>query len=146
MSSFPQLSGHVDNRDQEIGTLRRQLSQLDEALRLERNKTGQIEAGARELRRILSPLYRALQAVFGELDAMGIQDGAVTTDSRWDSAKQRMPGKPAEFIDLLITHGAMNVTNFVTLAHCSKQTAYNVLSKLGQAGIVESNGGKYSLK
>ena len=60
--------------------------------------------------------------------------------------KRRMPGKPSEFIDLLLEHGPMNVTNFVTLARCSKQTAYNTLSKLSQAGIIQNNGGKYSLK
>jgi hypothetical protein len=151
MSSFPQLTGFVDNSEQKLAELREMNRRLDEALRLERNKSAQVEAGARELRRVLTPLYRALQAVFGEIDAMGIGDvqqsevGAKATGV-WKSWQQKLPGMPAKFIEVLLEHGEMSVAQIRVAAHCGQQTVYDVTSKLHKLGLLNKNGGKYSLK
>jgi hypothetical protein len=113
----------VDERDVQIETLRTENKRLQRALsdaELRADRAGEDANRALSmLRRQLGPLYRALQAVFGELDAAGVRDDvqaqpsapgapvASATDPRWESWKQKMPGRPAEMIDLLLLHGEM---------------------------------------
>jgi hypothetical protein len=120
----------------QLADCRAQLAQM----KLERDAMVQAVGG---LRKLLAPLWGELQEIPAGVSVEGFLP---SQKQRWESAKRRMPGKPSEFIDLLLEHGPMNVTNFVTLARCSKQTAYNTLSKLTQAGIIQNSGGKYSLK
>ena len=143
-----QLEGQIDNRDEIIESLRHENRRLDEALRIERLKVGQAEHGVKELRRLLLPLHRALLGVFGEIDSMGIADGGASPQSnpKWESWKQRLPGRPAEFIDLLLVHGTMTIKQFMAAAHCGQDSAYKTVSRLGQAGVTVSSGGRYSLK
>jgi hypothetical protein len=126
-----------ENLSNELRQCRDQFARM----KMERDALMQATDG---LRKLFAPLWGELQNVPVGVDVVGVP--ASNSNARIESAKRRMPGRPAEFIDLLLEHGPMNVTNFVTLAKCSKQTVYNVLSKLGQAGIVESSGGRYSLK
>jgi hypothetical protein len=147
------LEGHqeyleMDERDEIIASLRAQNRKLDEALRLERNRVGQAEHGVKELRKILTPLHRALQAVFGEIEEMGLPDGGSPERSnpKWESWKSKMPGRPAEFIDLLLLHGTMNRNQLMAAAHCGKDVVRVTISKLNVAGLLNKNGGQYSLK
>lgn len=64
----------------------------------------------------------------------------------WESWKQKLPGKPAEIIQALLEHGEMNVAQIRVAAHCGQQTVYDVTSKLYKLGLINKNGGKYSLK
>lgn len=108
------------------------------------------------LRHQLSPLYRALQMVFGELDAAGVQDEASrpgTTESIeprvaavWQSWKSKLPGKASEFIDILLQHGEMNAAQLRIAGRCSSDTVYQTIHKLNKAGLINKNGGKFSLK
>ena len=155
MSSQPLLEGHVapDDRDQQLATLRLQLKRLDEALRLERNKNGAIEAGVRRLRSATKPLYHALQLIHGEIDAMGVEDVSYDAPpppaskvAAWELWKQKLPGWPAKIIDALLKHGELSSSQLVVAAQCSrKQTIYDTVSKLGRLNLVRNVGGKYSL-
>jgi hypothetical protein len=103
------------------------------------------------LRQQLTPLYRALQSIFGDLDAAGVGDGpsAVAgraTDPRWASWKQKMPGRPAELIDLLLLHGEMNRNQVMAAMRCGKDVVRVTVSKLNVAGLLTKNGGRFSLK
>lgn len=144
-----QLEGEVDTRDQELVLLRRQLAQLNEALRLERNKTAAIEHGARKLKSATTPLYHALQHIHGEIDIMGIGDAAgnqAQGNPKWEDWKRRMPGRPAEVIELLQVNRDMSVQNLMTAMKAGKNTVYQIMSRLGQAGVTKCTGGRYSLK
>lgn len=161
--SIPQLHGEVeerstpDDRDLIIKGLREQIRDLDDQARSERQKAVRIEAGVRELRDILKPLYGALQAVFGEVDAMGIADSPVsvaqnvgtTTDPRWQSFKQAYPGVAAQIIDALLVHKEMGITQVAAFLKIHYNTAQGALDKLSKAGAVTKDGGRngrYSLK
>jgi hypothetical protein len=148
MSSPLLLNGNVDNRDETISALRRQLAQMDEALRLERIKTGQVEAGARELRHVLSPLYRGLQKIFGELDEAGIDgNGAAPATSRWELIKQRNPGRIAQAIDVLLLHGTMNTSQLAAAMRMDRSNCgTNVVQKLKSMGLIVKNGNEFSLR
>ena len=110
------------------------------------------------LRRQLGPLYRALQAVFGELDAAGVRDeppaeptpgsprGQSAIDPRWESWKQKMPGRTAEMIDLLLLHGEMNRNQLMAGMRAGKDTVRVTVSRLNGAGLINKNGSRISLK
>lgn len=145
-----QLEGFVDTRDQEIASLRRQLAQLDEALRLERIKTGAVEAGIRKLKSATSPLFHALQMIHGEIDAMGIDASSGTGsqgNAKWESIKQRLAPRLKEAIDIFLAQGSMNLTNLAAAlkmdySNCSK----NVAGVLLRQGLLVKNGRELSLK
>jgi hypothetical protein len=103
-----------------------------------------------KLRKILKPYYDAMKQVFGELEAIGGADETAATngkaDPRWDSWKKTLPGLPAQFIDLLLEHGEMTSTQLKISAHCGTSTVPQVIHRLNKAGLINKNGGKYSLK
>jgi hypothetical protein len=156
--SLLQLEGRVQEDD--YAELKAKLSRLERELRDSREENlrvrqeakrevAQVEAAGKELRRILSPLHHALSVIFGELENLpvsGQASAAAGTDPRWESWKQRLPGRPAEFIDLLLVHGSMTIKQFMAASHCGQNSAYQTVSKLGQAGVTVNVGGRYSLK
>jgi len=157
--SLPLLEGEVerqpgpDERDLIIRGLRDHIRELEESLRTERKLTAVAEDGLRELRHVLKPLYSGLQKVFGEFDAMGISDsqnGAERLPAEhskvWKSWMDKLPGMPAKFIEVMLEHGEMSVAQIRVAAHCGQQTVYDVASKLHKLGLLNKNGGKYSLK
>lgn len=113
------------------------------------------------LRRQLSPLYLAMQAVFGELDAANITDApseapraaearASETDPRikavWDSWKSRLPPAAGKVIDALMLHGELSPVQLKVAGRMGTSTVSFALAKLNGAGLLTKNGGKYSLK
>jgi hypothetical protein len=149
------LQGEVDNRDdiiaaleQDNDRLQEQVSQLQSELRRSREDTARSVAG---LRRELSPLYNALRRLFGEIDNLGVEDEPAPrvqpkTSAIWESWKRKLGGKPAEFIDILLEHGEMSAAQLKIAAHCGQRTVYDTIFKLNKAGLVNKNGGKFSLK
>jgi hypothetical protein len=131
----------------EIGELKIQLLRSDE-------RNGEVEEGGRRLKEVLTPLYTALQHVFGDLDAVVSNDasGAVgaASDARvspvWESWKQKLGGKAADAIDALMVHGELTHTQLRIHIKCGQQTVYDTVLRLNKAGIINKNGGKISLK
>lgn len=149
--SYPKLlEGEVEDPrvvrlEDEIMRLRRQLADAENYENKARQQAGQAMSA---LRKTLAPLYRALQAVFGELDAAGVEDSAPTSsvDPRWQSWKNKLPGRPAEMIDLLLLHGEMNRNQLMAAMHAGKDVVRITISKLNVAGLLVKNGGRVSLK
>jgi len=103
------------------------------------------------LRRQLMPMYRALQALFGELDAVapeGIPEaGNPKVAAVWQSWITKLPGKRAEIIKALLEHGEMTVAQLRVATHSGTQTIYENVSKLRALGLIVNTGqGRYSLK
>ena len=111
------------------------------------------------LRRQLQPLYSALRAVFGEIDAADIPNPEVRISYDqanvrsmpqrspvWENWRKQLGGKQAEVIEALETHGWMNVAQLVVATHSAKQTIYETIWKLNKLQLINKNGGKYSLK
>ena len=108
------------------------------------------------------PLYRALQAVFGELDAAGVTDDAPqrspaaqandapATDARtkavWESWKSRLPPACGKVIDALLLHGELNQAQLKVAARLGTSTVSDSVYKLNKAGLINKNGGRVSLK
>jgi len=154
----------VDARDQEIESLRSEVRRLHRAV----NDADVKAARAREdadralsaLRRQLSPLYRALQAVFGELDAAGVTDASSASSPTagetappnarasavWEAWKAKLGPSCAKVIDALLLHGEMNTTQLAIAVGMSRKPIPNLIYKLNQAGLITKNGGRFSLK
>lgn len=123
------------------------------------------------LRKQLGPLYRALQMVFGELDAAGVTDGPQYygepaapsapggggLDSRldprvnavWESWKTKLgPGTAqARIIETLQLHPSMSAAQLKVAAKMATQTVYESTSKLRLLGLIEKDsGGRWTLK
>lgn len=152
------LEGHVtepvDPRlvelEQELRTLRQEVAQAHaETRQARRDATHALGA----LRTQLGPLYRALQVVFGELDAAGVDESTLGpgphTDARttavWHSWKSRM-GSAAKIIDALLLHGEMNTQQLAIATGYHRTTIPGLIHKLNKAGLLNKNGGRFSLK
>lgn len=155
----------VDPRDQELDMLRAETRRLkrelsDAELRADRASEDATRALS-NLRRQLGPLYRALQMVFGELDAAGVVDApgeppaagrtsaASAPDSRvsavWDAWKSKM-GTAAKIIDALQIHGELNTQQLAVVVGLHRTTIPALILKLNKAGLINKNGGRFSLK
>lgn len=153
---MPDIDPEVERLRAENRTLTRQLA--DAKIETKRAREDSDRA-LRMLRQQLSPLYRALQAVFGELDAAGVTHDAPTAtmsatssvDARvavvWDSWKSKLGGTVAKGIDALLLHGELDTAQLAIAAGLDKRTVTNtVVYKLNGAGLINKNGGRFSLK
>lgn len=142
----------------ECDTLRRKLARAEEERddlydELQKSKDQSVAAhrALMALRKVLQPTFNGLRAVFGELDAAGIGEGEITTANPkahgvWESWKQKLGGKSAETIQALLEHGEMNVAQLRVATHSAQQTVYDTMFKLNKLGLINRNGGRYSLK
>lgn len=141
----------------ELELLRRRIEELEDELRLERLKVEEVRqrsvSSGRALTRLrsqLQPWYSALRMVFGELDDAGTEtmeqvSASTGLSAKWEMMKAKLGGRQAEFIDLL-KHGEMTAAQLRAAAHCDIRTAYSVIEKMKNAGLLNKNGGKFSLK
>lgn len=138
------LSLETENRD-----LKEQLREAQGELAIARNANG---AAVSRLRAQLAPLYQALQAVFGEMaafDDVPVSTSAPQNDKKravWESWKQNLPGKRAEFIQALLDHGEMTSSQLKVATHSGTSTVPQVIYELNRLGLIQKNGSKYSLK
>lgn len=162
------LEGTVEPDDtaairKEMADLRSEVATVTLELHKERQKTVQMTRGVAELRRQLTPLYRALQALFMELDTTGVEDtppaaganygtstGPLPSDARvkavWDSWKSRLGDGCAKVIDALQLHGPMNTQQLAVVTGYHRTTIPTYIYKLNKAGLLNKTGGLFSLK
>lgn len=141
----------VDPRDEQIAELTEANRELTASLREANAELARVRrestVALAALRKQLTPLYRALQGVFGELDAAGVADAPSGQPSgAWEEWKRRLGPSCAQVIETLLLGGEMTVTAIAVSAKMGKNTVYAATSKLGQAGLLVKNGGKFSLK
>ena len=149
-----------DDRDGHIADLEADVRGLRDELRYAHAEAAKARRDAAravgQLRQQLTPLYRALQAVFGELDAAGVEDAMPTssaptaptsrTAAIWESWKARMPGGPAKIIDALALQSDMNTQQLAIATGVHRNSIPAMIYKLNKAGLLNKNGGRFSLK
>lgn len=150
----------ADPRDQELERLRRQNRQLErdlaDAERAAERAREDAHRALSRLRQQLGPLYRALQAVFGELEAAGVEDQAPTagaasgssvdrTSAVWASWKAKL-GAAGKLIDALLLHTEMNTQQLAIATGLHRTTIPKHIYTLNKAGLINKNGGRFSLK
>jgi hypothetical protein len=128
-----------DNRD-----LREQLRIAESAISTARNESGRAVS---EVKNILSPLYQSLCVLFGVMNE--VSSSAPINDKKraiWESWKQKLPGKRAEFIQALLDHGEMTSAQLKVATHSGTSTVPQIIHELNKLGLIQKNGGRYSLK
>lgn len=150
------LEGQVDERDQLIEQMQDEIDQLRGDLAVAKAEAAravqQSSRAVANLRRQLSPLYQAFRAVFGEIEAVGgteeEQQQAVSprVNAVWESWKQKLGGKKAAFIQAMQEHGEMSAVQLKVATHTGTSTVPQVIYELNKLGLINKNGGKFSLK
>lgn len=147
----PLEDSRLDDLTEEVRELRRELSQAKAETALAKRDAGRALSA---LRKQLGPLYQALRMVFGELDAAGVDDGVSDAESQsadprvaavWASWKSRM-GSAAKIIDALLLHREMNTQQLAIATGLHRTTIPALIHKLNKAGLLNKNGGRFSLK
>lgn len=148
-----------------VRELRKENQRLEDELRAARQELDdvraekeRVERSVRVLRQQLSPLHRYLRALFGEIElAIGEEEFSAPVpsgggsqresgvDPRWQSWKEKLPGAPAEMIDLLLLHKNMSTKALMTAMRRGKDTVYSAARKLNAAGLLATSQ-PYSLK
>jgi hypothetical protein len=140
--------------------LERENAQLRDELEIARSEA---EAGKRQaravanLRKQLGPLYRALQMVFGEIEAVSSDEPTATASAPqaapsdrvakiWESWKARFPGKAAAIIDALLLQPGMNQSQLAIAVGCHRASVPDLVYKLNKAGLLRKEGNNYFLK
>lgn len=163
MSAMRLIEGEVeDPRDRQIAELRDELQEL--TLKLQRADAAtwlakqEANRALEALRRQLGPLYRALQAVFGELDSAGVADDAAPSagagqpaqNSRvaavWASWKSKLGRGEGKVIDALLVHGEMNTQQLAIAIGQHRNSIPRLIFSLNRAGLIDKAGGRFSLK
>jgi hypothetical protein len=140
---------YAESLQRELYERNRQLADTEEELRQERQKTAAVEQGVGELRKVLKPLYNALQHVFGVTEGIGpIETSAASprASAVWESWKQKLSGTAGKAIDALLLHGTMTAEQLRIHLGCATRTCYNIIGELNRAKLIDKNGGKISLK
>lgn len=149
------LEGSVeDERDtrireleNDVRDLHRRLLAAEGSAAAARREAGHALGG---IRKQLTPLYRALQAVFGELDAAGVDEGGAAPDSRtdaiWQSWKSRLGPQCGKIIDALLLQPDMNTTQLAIAIGTNRNNIPSLIFKLNKAGLINKSGGRFSMK
>ena len=143
----------VDENEQRIAELEDELNVLRAQLTQSQRAS---DRAVGELRRQLLPLYNALRAVFGEIDVLVGEaphqgsNMASPVDSRtaqvWTMWKSRLGGNTAKVIDALLLSGDLNTQQLAIATGMNRNTIPNLIMKLNKAGLINKNGGRFSLK
>ena len=152
LSPLPDWRQKAEALQRDLYERNRQLNEAEESLRQERLKTAAVERGVTELRTVLTPLYQALQHIFGEIGTMGVNEVTITNDGDprkkaiWDSWKAKLPSGESKAIDALLLHGTMTTGQLRIHVGCATRTAQNIVTALKSKGLINKNGPQISLK
>ena len=119
---------------------------LGETSRL-RQELGVAKAALDAIRKVMEPEYRAMQKLFGELEAVGPSGSAAGMDgSVFEPWKQKLAGSPAKLIDVLLERGECTKAQLQTLSALGRETLRVAISKLNVNGLIEKDGDKIRLR
>jgi uncharacterized protein (UPF0335 family) len=139
----------IDRLRQENAALSRQVEDLRAQAIQAGDDADRSLRSVRALRAQLQPLYRALQAIFGEIEVAAPESLAPHSpgpkSAVWESWKTKLGGKKAEVIDVLLEHGEMTIPQLRVSTHSGQGTTYGVVKELIRLGLLNKNGGRYSL-
>lgn len=145
----------VDPRDERIAELTEANQELTAALREANASLARVKressSALSALRKQLTPLYRALQGVFGELDAANVGDESTPLPSSreqqvWTVWKDKLGKGPAKAIDALLLHGPMTRKQLAVACGYSPQNVSNIISDLHQASLITKDGDRVALR
>ena len=130
------LRERVDGLESDVNLLRQQLEHSQ-------------KENYKIIARLLSPLYKSLKPIFGEIEEVSDSPSAGSAPAKgvWDDIKQRLAPRLREAVDILILQKTMKRTQLASAlrmhySNCNK----NVIGPLLRQGWLVDNGGNLSLK
>ena len=159
--SQPLLEGHFVEPEEEVSKLKQRIRKLEmdlqTAIESRHEAVRQLDAWRKpvnNLRNALSPLYKSLRHLFGEMEEIpddapvaSVSVSSPRASAIWDSWKQKLGGKQAEFIQALLEHGhPMTSEQLRVTTHTGRSTVPQIIYKLNSLGLINKHDGKYSLK
>lgn len=147
----------------EVVRLRREIAGLEQELEIAKNEAKSLKSAAtdsvqaiRALRKTLEPFRVAIGMIYGEISRVDAESftessGAQSApssgdDAKWVKIKQRLGGKRAEIIDLLLVQTEMTITQVSRSAHMHYDTATKLLREMLGQGLLTKNSNLYSLR
>lgn len=127
---------HPDTAPDPVTELRQQFKDLSQFT------AGQLQ----EFRKRLERIEYGLGIAIGKMSQAVAPAGDNRKAAVWESWKQKLGGKQAEFIEALLTHGEMSAIQLKIATRSGQQTVYDTIHKLNKLGLINKNGGKFSLK
>lgn len=152
LSRQPQQSYHEARVRQLEADLSRAINdkqQLEQALFEERARNSNAADGIMRIREILSPLWIALQHLYGAIDQSGIAGASPSQQKHsdlWNDWKSKLGGREAQAIDVLLKHGKMKKEALKIHLKCGNTSLYEVVAKLDRANLIDKDGAFVSLK
>jgi chromosome segregation ATPase len=163
MSSRPMLEGQVVTpSSDEITRLRREIAGLEQELSIAhaenaalRRQSSAATHALKTLKKLLSDPYKVLQVIMGELEIVEVDDDDDSNatvrrggnDAVWDKWKSDLGGACAKIISALQERGELSASQLRVAAQTPRtQTIYDATSRMFKLGLLNRNGGKYSLK
>ncbi len=102
------------------------------------------------LLKLLSPLYKGLCPVFGDVEpVMELGDtgnGSTANASVWAAWKQRLTPNAGKIIDALLTHRELSSTQIAIATGIAGGNVAKYVYELNKAGLINKAGGKIALK
>jgi hypothetical protein len=145
----------IDDLKRKNQALQRRVDDLELELQKQKNESKRAAQAIANLRDVLNPLHRAMKLIFGEIDSVDIPEyqpyTTTTTVSvnspAWETWKQKLGGKKAEFIQALLDTGHPMTSEQLRIStHTGRSTVPQIIHELKKLGLIEKNGDKYSLK
>jgi hypothetical protein len=161
MSSRAALPGPIyvdDDRDklkEENNRLQREVENLQMEVQRVKNESKRSLVAIAHLQEALEPTFRGMKMIFREMDALDLpevgspahssQPTARNSNPKFAAALQRLDGKKAEVLRLLMDVGPMSMTGIKTALGGRPQTLYDATSHLGRMGLIKKADGKFVL-
>lgn len=118
--------------------LRAQVAELSQ-------KLGAANAVIAAMRSQFEPQYKALDALFTELDKL-VGTSQMTDSGIWQPWKEKLGSGPAKLIDLLLERGELTRVQLQTLSGYSRRSMQNHISALNSNQLIEKEGNKIRLR
>lgn len=145
----------VDLRDEHISELETANRELEASLRQANTELARVrresQTALAALRKQLTPLYRALQSVFGELDAAQVDASeslamSARTSAAMQQWKEKLGKGPAKAIDALLLHGSMTRKQLAIATGYTPQNITNIIVALNKASLITKDGDRVTLR
>jgi hypothetical protein len=137
----------------EIAGLEQELQKAKEEARQAKQAAADSVTAIRALRKIIEPIYKATAMIMGEISRVAAEQG--TDDSpensssslspKWHMMREKLGHREAQVIDAL-QHGGMTAKQLTPVLHWDIKTVYRVTQKMKNAGLLNNDVGKFSLR
>jgi hypothetical protein len=149
----------IERLQRENRQLQKTINDLEEQLRKQKKEIQRAQLAVQNLQTVLTPFRRAVQMIFGEIEAAGVPDiGDQATpatahssygpqDAKWQPWIAKWQGtKKAVVIQTLLDHGPLTRTQLRSATESGWSTIDAITAQLQNLGLITKENEKWTLK